>query len=144
MDLAASKPSVGPSPSLTACPACLQVIILVGALLAALFLVLLQLPVPGGAAVMPLLAVVWAAGLPLAVVWAAGLPLALLAQSVAELPPLPEAAERLLPDSDKELDDERRDAIRSAALPASAARACHCGDQAATGVLVSLPTGPSA
>ena len=87
-----------------------------GALLAALFLVLLQLPVPGGAAVMPLLAALWAAGLPLA----------LLAQSVAELPPLPEAAERLLPDSDKELDDERRDALRSAALPASAACACAC------------------
>ncbi len=79
----------------------LQVVILVSALLAALFLVLLQLPVPGGAVLMP--------GLALA--WAAGLPLALAAQAASALPPLPEAAERLLPDSDRELDEERRDAI---------------------------------
>ena len=76
-------------------------VILATALLAALFLVLLQLPVPGGALLMPVLALGWAAGLPLA----------LAAQAVSELPPLPEAAERLLPDSERELDDERRDAI---------------------------------
>ena len=79
----------------------MQVIILVTALVAALFLVLLQLPVPGGGTIMPALGAAWAAGLPLA----------LLVASAADLPELPEAAERLLPDSEKELDDERRDAI---------------------------------
>lgn len=78
-----------------------QVVILVSALLAALFLVLLQLPVPGGSVIMP----------GLAFAWAAGLPLAMAAQAASSLPPLPEAAERLLPDSDRELDEERRDAI---------------------------------
>jgi hypothetical protein len=68
---------------------------------AALFLVLLQLPVPGAGTIMPALGAAWAAGLPLA----------LMVASAAELPELPEAAERLLPDSGRELDDERRDAI---------------------------------
>lgn len=79
-----------------------QLVILVGALLAALFLVLLQLPVPGSAVLMPALAMFWGAGLPLA----------LGAAALSELPPLPEAAERLLPDSERELDDERFDAVR--------------------------------
>lgn len=97
-----------------ACPPCpVQIVILVGALLAALFLVLLQLPVPGASALMPLLGAAWAASLPLA----------LLAQAVSALPPLPETAERLLPDSTRELDEERRDAIwwgpRRALLPPS-------------------------
>lgn len=72
-----------------------------GALLAALFLVLLQLPVPGGAVLLPALALGWGAGLPLALLAAAG----------SDLPPLPEAAERLLPDSTREVDEERYDAI---------------------------------
>ncbi len=95
------------------CPA--QLVILVGALLAALFLVLLQLPVPGGAALMPMLGATWAASLPLA----------LLAQAASPLPPLPETAERLLPDSSRELDEERRDAIwwvPRRALPCSLGR----------------------
>jgi hypothetical protein len=79
----------------------LQVVVLVTALVAALFLVLLQLPVPGGAAIMPALGAAWAAGLPLA----------LFIASTAALPELPEAAERLLPDSERELDEERRDAV---------------------------------
>ncbi|EFN59471.1 expressed protein [Chlorella variabilis] len=89
----------------------LQVIILVTALVAALFLVLLQLPVPGGGTIMPALGAAWAAGLPLA----------LLVASAADLPELPEAAERLLPDSEKELDDERRDAIWAAVMAVYAA-----------------------
>lgn len=88
-----------------------QIVILVGALLAALFLVLLQLPVPGASALMPLLGTAWAAGLPLA----------LLAQAASPLPPLPETAERLLPDSTRELDEERRDAIWTAVLAVYAA-----------------------
>ncbi|PSC73750.1 no exine formation 1 [Micractinium conductrix] len=89
-----------------------QIAILVGTLLAALFLVLLQLPVPGGAALMPLLGAMWAGGLPLA----------LLAQAASALPELPEAAARLLPDSTRELDEERRDAIRAAILAVYAAQ----------------------
>lgn len=78
-----------------------QLVILIGALLAALFLVLLQLPVPGGAVIMPVLALAWGAGLPLA----------LGAASVSDLPELPEAAERLLPDSHLEVDEERYNAV---------------------------------
>ena len=79
----------------------MQLVVLVGALLAALFLVLLQMPVPGASVMMPTLGLAWVVGLPLA----------LGAAAVSDLPPLPEAAERLLPDSTRELDDERRDAI---------------------------------
>ncbi|KAI3433444.1 hypothetical protein D9Q98_003258 [Chlorella vulgaris] len=89
----------------------LQVVVLVTALVAALFLVLLQLPVPGGAAIMPALGAAWAAGLPLA----------LFVASTAALPELPEAAERLLPDSERELDEERRDAVWAAVLAVYAA-----------------------
>lgn len=73
---------------------------------------LLQLPVPGASALMPLLGTAWAAGLPLA----------LLAQAASPLPPLPETAERLLPDSTRELDEERRDAIWWVPHPAAACR----------------------
>lgn len=89
-----------PAPALS--PPAPQAVILVSALLAALFLVLLQLPVPGGVVLMPALALAWGAGLPLA----------LGAAALSELPPLPEAAERLLPDSERELDEERYDAVR--------------------------------
>lgn len=75
--------------------------VLVGALLAALFLVLLQVHVPGGALMMPTLGLAWASGLPLA----------LGAAFVSDLPPLPDVAERLLPDSPKELDEERYEAV---------------------------------
>lgn len=71
-------------------------------LLAAAFLVLLQLPTEDSPAFLP-----W-----IAVIWASLLPAALFLQPSLALPPLPADAERLFPDAVRAVDEERYEAGR--------------------------------
>eukprot|EP00887_Chlorella_sp_A99_P005591 scaffold1.g5591.t1 len=90
----------------------LQGVVLASALLCALFLVLLALPVAGGPVAQPALALLWAGAFPVALLLAAGGP----------LPPLAAEAERLYPDGAGDVDWERRQAVRRARLGAGRAR----------------------
>ena len=80
----------------------LQLVVLFSALVVALFLVLLALPLPSGPVLMPVLAVAWGGSFPAALVLAGSAP----------LPPLPADSERLYPESSLEVDVERREAVR--------------------------------
>ena len=90
----------------------LQGLVLASSLLCALFMVLLALPSRGGGLGMPALAALWAGALALALAAAAAVP----------LPPLDPEAQRLLPDSGREVEEERRAALRSAVLAVFAAQ----------------------
>jgi hypothetical protein len=90
-----------------------QAVIGSSALLAALAVVLIQVPSKSGKVLLPVIIVAWA-GL---------LPGALMAQIVSSLPPLPAEAHRLLPDFAEgvELEEERKTAVKSAIYASFAA-----------------------
>jgi hypothetical protein len=90
-----------------------QAVIGASALLAALAVVLIQVPSKSGKILLPVIILAWA-GL---------LPGALMAQVVSSLPPLPAEAHRLLPDFAEgvEIEEERNAAVKSAIFASFAA-----------------------
>jgi hypothetical protein len=90
-----------------------QAVIGSSALLAALAVVLIQVPSKSGKILLPVIILAWAALLPGA----------LMVQVVSSLPPLPAEAHRLLPDFAEgvEIEEERQTAVRSAIFASFAA-----------------------
>jgi hypothetical protein len=91
----------------------LQLIVLGSSMLAAAFLVLAQLSGRGAAVLMPVVAAAWVATYMAA----------LLFQKVTSLPPLGPDATRLFPDSEREVEEERREALLASVLAVYAAEA---------------------